>query len=39
MVKDHNNPCHFCNSEISDIANENELTYASYDTYPVSNLH
>ena len=39
MVKDANNPCLFCNSEISGIAHENELAYASYDTYPVSNLH
>ena len=39
MVKDPNNPCLFCNSEISVIAHENELAYASYDTYPVSNLH
>ena len=39
MVKDPNNPCLFCNSEISGIAHENELAYASYDTYPVSNLH
>ena len=39
MVKDPNNPCLFCNSEKSGIAHENELAYASYDTYPVSNLH
>ena len=39
MIKDPNNPCLFCNSEISGIAHENELAYASYDTYPVSNLH
>ena len=39
MVKESNNPCLFCNSEISGIAHENELAYASYDTYPVSNLH
>ena len=39
MVKDPNNPCLFCNSKISGIAHENELAYASYDTYPVSNLH
>ena len=39
MVKDPNNPCLFCNSEISVIAHENELASASYDTYPVSNLH
>ena len=39
MIKDPNNPCLFCNSKISGIAHENELAYASYDTYPVSNLH
>ena len=39
MIKDPNNPCLFCNSNINDIAQENELAYASYDTYPVSDLH
>ena len=39
MVKDPNNPCLFCNSKASGIAYENELAYASYDRYPVSNLH
>ena len=39
MVKDPNNPCLFCNSKTSGVAHENELAYASYDTYPVSNLH
>ena len=39
MVKDPNNPCLFCNSKKSGIAHENELAFASYDTYPVSNLH
>ena len=39
MVKDPNNPCLFCNSKESDIAHQNELAYASYDSYPVSNLH
>ena len=39
MVKDPNNPCLFCNSKTSGIAHENELAYASYDTYPVSDLH
>ena len=39
MVKDPNNPCLFCNSKASGIAHQNELAYASYDTYPVSNLH
>ena len=39
MVKDPNNPCLFCNSKESGIAHQNELAYASYDTYPVSDLH
>ena len=36
---DPNNPCLFCNSKQSDLAAENELAYASYDTYPVSEFH
>ena len=36
---DPNNPCLFCNSKSSGIAHENELAYASYDTYPVSEHH
>ena len=39
MLKDPNNPCLFCSSKTSGIAHENELAYASYDTYPVSNFH
>ena len=38
-MRDPNNPCLFCNSKISGIACENEFAYASYDTYPVSELH
>ena len=38
-MKDPNNPCLFCNSKISGIAYENDLAYASYDTYPVSDHH
>ena len=38
-MKDPNNPCLFCNSNISGIAHENDLAYASYDTYPVSHHH
>ena len=38
-MKDPNNPCLFCNSKYSGIAHENKLAYASYDTYPVSELH
>jgi len=38
-MRDPNNPCLFCNSKISGIAHENDLAFASYDTYPVSELH
>ncbi len=36
---DPNNPCLFCNMKQSSFVHENELAYASYDSYPVSNLH
>ena len=36
---DPNNPCLFCNSKKSGLVSENELAYASYDTYPVSKFH
>ena len=39
MIKDPNNPCLFCNSQKSGVAHQNKLAYASYDTYPVSDLH
>ena len=38
-MRDPNNPCLFCNSKVSDVAHENDLAYASYDTYPVSDQH
>ena len=38
-MRDPNNPCLFCNSKISGVAHENDLAYASYDTYPVSEFH
>jgi len=38
-MRDPNNPCLFCNSKISGIAHENDLAYASHDTYPVSEFH
>ena len=34
-----NNPCLFCDIKKSGCAHENELAYASYDTYPVSEYH
>jgi len=38
-MKDPNNPCLFCNPEVSGVATENDLAYASYDSYPVSEHH
>ena len=38
-MSDPNSPCLFCNSKASGIAHENNLAYASYDTYPVSEQH
>ena len=38
-MRDPNNPCLFCNIKESGLVMDNELAYASYDTYPVSELH
>ena len=38
-MRDPNNPCLFCNSKESGIAYENDLAFASYDTYPISDQH
>ena len=38
-MKDPNNPCLFCNPKVSGVAHENDLAYASYDSYPVSEHH
>lgn len=38
-MRDPNNPCLFCDSKKSGIAQENDLAYASYDSYPVSDNH
>tara|TARA_E500000178_G_C16987767_1_gene739186 strand:- start:602 stop:1000 length:399 start_codon:yes stop_codon:yes gene_type:complete len=38
-MRDPNNPCLFCNVNISKCAHDNDLAYASYDTYPVSEHH
>ena len=38
-MKDPNNPCLFCNTEESSFTSQNELAYASYDTYPVTEHH
>ena len=38
-MRDPNNPCLFCNVSESSCAHENDLAYASYDSYPVSDHH
>lgn len=38
-MKDPNSPCLFCNIKESGLAIENDLAYASYDSYPVSKYH
>ena len=38
-MKDPNNPCLFCNTRESGFTLQNQLAYASYDTYPVSKHH
>ena len=38
-MRDPNNPCLFCNVNESGCAHENDLGYASYDSYPVSEHH
>ena len=38
-MRDPNHPCLFCDSKKSGIAHENDLAFASYDSYPVSNYH
>ena len=38
-MKDPNNPCLFCRTKNEDIIEENELAYATFDSYPVSNHH
>ena len=38
-MRDPNNPCLFCNINESGLAEENDLAYASYDTFPVTDMH
>ena len=38
-MKDPNDPCLFCNVKKTGFVYENELAYASYDSYPVSEHH
>ena len=39
LMKDPNNPCLFCNVEKTGLTYENDLAYASYDSFPVSKKH
>ena len=36
---DPNNPCLFCNTKEKEYIFENELVYATYDSYPVTKFH
>ncbi len=38
-MKDPNEPCLFCNVKKTGYTHENNLAYASYDSYPVSEHH
>ena len=38
-MRDPNNPCLFCNISESGCVHENDLAFASYDSYPVSEHH
>ena len=38
-MNDPNNPCLFCKITKKDKLMENELAYASFDSFPVSNFH
>ena len=38
-MNDPNNPCLFCSVSNKEIEIENELSFATYDSYPVSKFH
>ena len=38
-MRDPNNPCLFCNTDKKEYIFENDLAYATFDSYPVSNYH
>jgi diadenosine tetraphosphate (Ap4A) HIT family hydrolase len=38
-MRDLNNPCLFCNIKETGLADENQLAYASYDSYPITDQH
>ena len=38
-MRDPNNPCLFCNTSKKEFVFENDLAFASFDSYPVSKFH
>mgnify|MGYP001415908911 FL=1 len=38
-MRDPNNPCLFCNTDKKEYIFENDLAYATFDSYPVSKFH
>ena len=38
-MRDPNNPCLFCNTNKKEYIFENDLAYATFDSYPVSKFH
>ena len=38
-MRDPNNPCLFCNTNNKEYIFENDLAFATFDSYPVSRLH
>jgi len=38
-MRDPNNPCLFCNTDKKEYIFENNLAYATFDSYPVSKFH
>ena len=38
-MKDPNNPCLFCNTDKKEYIFENDLAFATFDSYPVSKYH
>ena len=38
-MRDPNNPCIFCNTSKKEFVFENDLAFASFDSYPVSKFH
>ena len=38
-MRDPNNPCIFCNTDKKEYIFENDLAYATFDSYPVSKFH